>query len=164
MKKIIILSFIIGLLAYLTYFGIQKRFYRTISQETLVGVIKCARSTDKNYDFYLFYIPGPKGDPSNFRFVKLKGNEWFFEGEIVKWKGFLNLLGFKTAQRPVRIYDSAGTSYLLEAGPKKIMFGIKKILPVVDTSFISIVKQRFIPKTKFGIYATNTGYLLRRIR
>jgi len=173
-KRTIIILLAVLIAGYLVNLVLQKRYYQTISQETLIGIIRCAKSTDKNYDYYLFYLParpngrsgGPatKGEQPSFRFVKLKGDEWFFEGEIIKWKGLLNLLGFKTVQRPVRIYDSAGTSYLLEAGPQKIVFGIEKILPVIDTSFTSIVKQRFMPKIKIGIYATNSGYLVRRVR
>lgn len=163
MKKILAVLLIILVTGYFLYAGLQKHFYRTVLEETLVGTIRCSKSFDKNYDFYLFYFPATK-ETSDFIFVKLKGAVWFFEGEIIKWKKPLNIIGFKTRHRPIRIYDSAGTSYLLEAENNKLAFKIESLLPGVDTSFVSIVKQPFVPRIKFGIYATNTGYLVRRIR
>lgn len=160
-KKILITLLVLSLAAYLIYIGLQKKFYKTISQETLVGTIKCAIARDGIHDFYLFYFPS---EEDAFRFIKLNGKYWEFEGEIIKWKRPLNFLGLKTSHRPIRIYDSEGASYLLETKSKKLIFKIKKMLPCIDTSFTSIVKQPFMPKIKFGIYATNTGYLIRRIR
>jgi len=164
MKKGLTILLIIALLIGLFYLGLQKRFYNTISQETLVGTIRCAKSPNKNYDFYLFYFPIIKGKPSDFKLIGLKGNNWAFEGEIIKWKRPLNIIGLKTIHRPIKIYDSYGTSYILETRPKKIIFKVEKVLPCVDTSFISVVKQAVMPKIRFGIYATNSGYLIRKIR
>ena len=164
MKKIIIILIILAIVICSLYAGLQRHFYKTISQETLVGIIRCAKSPDKNYDFYLFYFPVTKDKQPDFMFTKLKGRDWLFEGEIIKWKRPLNFLGFKTAQRPIRIYDSKGNSYFMETNPGKIAFKIGKFLPGIDTSFISIARQPFKPKIKFGIYATNTGYLVRKIR
>lgn len=164
MKKGLIILLTVSLAVYFIYIGLQKKFYTAISQETLVGIIKCAKSRDRIHDFYLFYFPAVKDGQADFSFIKLKGKYWAFEGEIIKWKRPLNILGFKTGHRQIRIYDSEGTSYPLEIKPKRFIFKLGKILPCVDTSFISIVKQPFAPKIKFGIYATNTGYLVRRIR
>ncbi|MBI4335760.1 MAG: hypothetical protein HY589_03810 [Candidatus Omnitrophica bacterium] len=169
-KRIIIISIAVVITVYFINLSLQKRFYQTISRETLIGTIRCAKSPDKNYDFYLFYFPATNGKRPDFIFMKLKGRDWLFEGEIIKWRRPLNFLGFKTAHRPIRIYDSAGNFCYLDVGANNysplhtLAFKIGKALPVVDASFISIVKQSFVPKTKFGIYATNTGYLTRRIR
>lgn len=164
MKKIFAVLALIIIIIILAYSQFQKIYYSSISKETLIGTVRCAKSPDKNYDFYLFYFPAIKGKQSDFIFIKLKGRDWFFEGEIIKWKKSLNFLGFKTAQRPIRIYDSEGNSCFTQTNPGKIAFMIERFLPGIDTSFISIVRQPFKPKVKFGIYATNTGYLVRRIR
>ena len=164
MKKIIVILIIISLAAFFLYLGLQQKFYKTISQETLIGIIRCAKSPDKDYDFYLFYRPVINGEPSDFRIIKLKGNDWVFEGEIIKWKKPLNLIGCKTIHRPIRISDLEGTSFYLETQTAKIIFRAGKYLPCVDTSFISAVRQPYIPKTRFGIYITNSGYLIRKIR
>jgi hypothetical protein len=146
----------------------QKIYHSSITNETLIGTVRCAESTDKNYDFYLFYFPaatkGTKWGQADFVFAKLKGRDWLFEGEIIKWKRPLNFLGFRTAQRPIRIYDSEGNSCLIESKSGEVVFKIAKSLPGIDTSFISILRQPFKPKVKFGIYATNTGYLVRRLK
>lgn len=164
MKKIIVIVLIIGVLGYLSYAGIKQHFYNTVLKEGLIGTIKCGKSMDKNYDFYLFWLPGGHKQRSDFVFVKLKGRDWFFEGEIIKWKAPLNVAGLKTAQRPIKIYDNSGDSCSLETRYKSMAFNIVKRLPGVDTTFISIVKQRFVHKTEFGVYITNSGYLLRRSR
>ncbi len=164
MKKAIIILIIAFLAAFFLYLGIRQRLYNAISQENLVGIVRCVKSPDKNYDFYLFYFPIINGKPSNFRFIKLKGSDWVFEGEIIKWKKPLNIIGCKTIQRPIRISDLNGTFFYLETQPRKIIFKAGKLLPCVDTSFISAVRQPFIPKTRFGIYITNSGYLIRKIR
>lgn len=164
MKKIIIPSILVLIGLCLIYLGLQKQFYKTISQETLVGIIRCARSLDKNYDFYLFYFPSAKNTKQGFLFFKLRGKEWTFEGEIIKWKRPLNLFGLKTVQRPLRIFDSEGTVYPLEIKSSKFIFGGIKFLPLKDTSFISGIRQVYYPKIKFGIFATNSGYLVRRIK
>ncbi|MDD5449134.1 MAG: hypothetical protein PHO42_00855 [Candidatus Omnitrophica bacterium] len=164
MRRILI-GLIIGVVVvYLAYNGLRARFYRTISQETLVGTVQCAPARDRTHDFYLFYFPGKNADRSDFIFLKLNGDYWAFEGEIIKWKRPVNFAGLRTCHRPVRIYDSKGTSQPLETGPGRFAFRTEKLLPFIDTSFISIVKQPFKPRLKFGIYATNTGYLVRRIR
>ena len=162
MKRIIIIIILALGLLYLVRSNLQARFYGTISQETLVGTIRCSPSPDNRYDFYLFYFPNIK-DP-DFIFLKCKGRDWAFEGEIIKWKNPLNYIGIKTAQKPLSIYDSAGNSYNFPRVGQNLMLKIAADLPVVDTSFISAVRQEFIPKIKFGIYITNSGYLVRKIR
>lgn len=164
MKKILVILILISLAAFFLYLGLRQRLYNVISQENLVGIVRCVKSPDRNYDFYLFYFPIITGKASNFRFIKLKGKDWVFEGEIIKWKRPLNIIGYKTIQRPIRICDLKGTSFYLETQPRKIIFKAGKLLPCVDTSFISAVRQPFIPKIRFGIYATNSGYLIRKIR
>ncbi|MCX5716523.1 MAG: hypothetical protein NTV07_06735 [Candidatus Omnitrophica bacterium] len=128
----------------------------------MVGTIRCAPSPDSRYNFYLFYFPNIKNP--DFIFIKCKGKNWVFEGEILKWKKPLNLVGIKTSHKPLSIYDSAGNSYNFPRAGQAIMLKIAEDLPVVDTSFTSAVKQGFIPKVKFGIYITNSGYLVRKIR
>lgn len=164
MRKIVISLLLVSLVLYFMYIGLQRKFYKTILKETLVGTVRCANARDGVHDFYLFYFPAASNNQSDFCFVKLNGQYWAFEGEIIKWKRPLNVLGFKTGHRPIRIYDSEGTSYPLETQSKKLIFRVERTLPLIDTSFISIIKQPFKPKIKFGIYATNTGYLIRRIR
>ncbi len=164
MKKIFTILSIFILIIIFLYSQFQKTYYSSISKETLVGTVRCAYSRDRNYDFYLFYFLVTEGKQSDFMFAKFKGRDWLFEGEIIKWKRPLNFLGFKTAHRPIKIYDSKGNSYFMKTNPGKIAFKVGKFLPGIDTSFISIVRQPFKPKVKFGIYATNTGYLVRKIR
>ncbi|MCM8781629.1 MAG: hypothetical protein NC828_01025 [Candidatus Omnitrophica bacterium] len=164
MKKILGIIILIFVAICLVNIVIQKRFYKTISQETLVATIKCAKSKDKDYDFYLFYFSPKRNKLSNVKLIKMKGDDWAFEGEIIKWKKPLNLMGLKTIQRPIRIYDSHENCYLLEKKLKKVAFQIGKLLPLVDASFTSIIKQRFKPKVEFGIFVTNSGYLVRKIR
>lgn len=167
MKKIIILLVVIVAAIFLVRSAFQGLFYRTVTKEGLVAVVKCVKSYEKKYDFYLLYFPAPKDGRQSyttFKFFKLKGVDWMFEGEIIKWKRSLNSVGILTAQRPLRIYDSSDNSYPLESRFQKIAFRIGKLLPFVDTSFISAVRQPYIPHVKLGIYATNSGYLIRRIK
>lgn len=164
MKRLFTVLITIIVVIILLHSGFQKIYYASVGRETLTGTVRCVKSADKNYDFYLFYVPAPNGKQSDFKFVKLKGREWLFEGEIIKWRRPLNFLGFRTAQRPVRIYDSEGNSCFIKTKPGEVVFKVAKFLPGIDTSFISIVRQPFKPKVKFGIYATNTGYLVRKIR
>ena len=148
----------------LIYAGLQNLYYKIISQETLIGTIKCAKSTDNDYDLYLLYLPGINQPKYNSKLIELKGNEWGFEGEIIKWDRPLNLIGLKTIHRPISIFDSTGNRFSLESEFEKFLFKIYKSAPGVDTSFISIVKQTFTPKIKFGVFLTNSGYLVRKIR
>jgi hypothetical protein len=141
---------------------LRERFYNTISQENLVGTVRCAPSPDSRYDFYLFYFPNQKN--ADFVFLKCRGADWAFEGEIIKWKKPLNFIGIKTGQKPLRIYDSYGNSYYFPHADRGLMRKIANMIPAVDTSFISAIRQEYISKVKFGIYITNSGYLVRRIR
>lgn len=161
MKRIFIIIIIMIGAIYLFRGLLQNRFYRTISQENLVGTIRCARSPDARYDFYLFYLPNPGN--TDFVFLKCKGRDWVFEGEVTKWKRKLNFLGIKTAQTPLRIYDRSGNEYNFPRTGRAAL-KIAAALPFTDTNFISAIRQEFIPKARFGIYITNSGYLIRKIR
>ena len=164
LKRAIIFLVLISLVAYFVFINIQNFFYKTVLQENLVGVIVCLKPLNKHYDFSLYYIPFINGKRSGFSLFEMKGKEWMFEGEIIKWKKPLSYLGFKTINRPVGISDLRGTCYLLETQGNKLLFRLERILPIVDTDFISAVKQQYIPKVKFGIYSTNSGYLIRKIK
>jgi len=164
MKKFIIILIVAVAAIYLVHSQLKGIFYRAISQETLVGVIRCSTPTEKKYDFYLFYFPVKDGQLSDFRLLKLKGREWIFEGEIIKWKKPLNFLGLHTLQRPAKIYDGQGNCLSLEEKYGKSAFALKRLLPLIDTAYRSLVKQYCSTKIKFGIFATNTGYLVRKIK
>jgi hypothetical protein len=164
MKKILIILIVIVITGFFIYNSLRGRFYSTISHEDLVGVIRCAKPTDKNYSFYLFYFPVTDKRPKDFVFLKMNGKEWIFEGEIIKWKRPLNFLGLTTSHRPIKIYDLHGNYCPLGKTYKKILFGLERLFPVVDTNFISLVKQTCSTRHKFGIFVTNSGYLVRKIK
>jgi len=52
----------------------------------------------------------------------------------------------------------------LEEKYGKSAFALKRLLPLIDTAYRSLVKQYCSTKIKFGIFATNTGYLVRKIK
>jgi len=164
MKKFIILLLAATVAAYLLYLSLEKRFYAALLSERPVATVRCAKAPNPQYDFSLFYFPAHPKARELFIVLECKGTDWTFEGEIVKWKRPLNVIGFQTINRPMRIYSSGGTSQSLKEGAHPLLFKAARALPVVDTSFISAVRQPFVPKVKFGIYATDTGYLLRKIK
>jgi len=163
-KKILFLALALIIAALFIGLSLEKRYYNTVTREELIGVVRCVPAPRQSRSFTLFYIPVNGATRSDFKMLAVTGDEWLFEGEIIKWKKGLTFLGITTAQRSIRIGDLNGNTYSLEEKKEGFWFQLGRYLPLVDTSFRSLVKGPCQPKEKFGIYATNTGYLIRKIR
>ncbi len=162
----------VGLAALGVFLGLRS--YRVFTQEELVAVVRCEASVDGIHPFVLELTPvvhGEAGSPQRF---SMHGEQWTVEGDILKWEPWLNWFGVRGCHKLTRlssryleaarekgmarsVYElNGGTSplwrWLYRWGPK---------FPWVEAVYGSAAYVFAQPGSRWGVYATLSGYLIR---
>jgi hypothetical protein len=149
----------------------ELRSYRHLDREELIAVIRCERPFEKEADFTLIYTPAGSAHQAA-RSFQMKGEEWVFGGEILRWRRWLQMLGAKTLYRPLWIEGVSEqrkerlSFHLLQEGHGFLWFCLQKAvgsLPVVETSHGSSVSSRAEYGVQFHLYTTPTGFSIKKI-
>ncbi|MBM3252966.1 MAG: hypothetical protein FJZ16_01775 [Candidatus Omnitrophica bacterium] len=153
--------------------GISCKTFIKFNKEELVARIYCERPKNREYDFNLNYTPIVKGKEQPSIIFPIRGKEWMLQGDIIKWKPFLNLLGLHTYYRITRIcgrYPSfknkvqlSDTIYSLQN--ETIVSGfLRKIvrkLPFVDAVYGNAVYTTCEFDRVLEIYVSTSGFIIR---
>lgn len=153
------------------------RAYQAFNKEALVGAVVCERVSRYSQEYWLTYTPLQKRDrPTSTTFV-IKGEQWTFGGDMLKWSPYLNIFGLHTLHKPTRI---AGR-YLTEADEKERPRTVYDINGGTDRRWLFLYRYgRFIPfveavygnsayvfcedNAKFNIYVTTSGYIIKKAK
>lgn len=175
MKKIT--DFLIVLCLFLVilvgiFFKLYLNSYKVFNEVQLVATVECKKIEKKLPALEIeLYLDKTHAKKEVFPF---KADEWVIEGRIIKWKGFLSLLGLKSYYHLERIsgryFDiekektMPRIAYSLMEKPDKLWFFVykyQKLFPIIDAVYGSSAFVPFAPGKRFQIFITNTGFMLR---
>ena len=161
----------------LAVFGILLglRSYRVFTQEQLVAVVQCE--------------PAPRGSPQHFllRIVPyddalarpvqqfpMYGDQWSIGGDILKWHPWLNLLGVKTCHKLTRLSSRYLDPAAERGGPRSVyelnggvgpfwraLYWLGSWIPFVEAVYGNAAYVMARPGTRWGVYVTLSGYLVK---
>jgi hypothetical protein len=118
----------------------------------------------------------PEEDHEIHRF-EVSGDQWMLEGDILKWKKWMNFLGFHTRYRLTRLRGRYIRSSDERTKPAEI-YSLVEIedhpiwgflyrhgasLPFVSTAYGNAVFQSSQQPSTFLVYVTTSGFMTRRI-
>ena len=145
------------------------RTYQVFTRETLIARVHCTALTEPRR-FLLRYQP-VHGAPQEYA---LRGDQWAIDGEVLKWHPRLMLLGVQTLQKPTRISgrytdvrDQTAhrpTAHELNGGVDwtwRMLHVLGRYWPGVEAVYGSSAYVPVDPSTRYGVYATPTGYLIK---
>ncbi len=159
------------------------RVYEVFTRETLVARVWCER-TDRPDRFHLWYEP--IGTPTwwltvdrwqdqQWRRYTLVGDQWAIEGEFVKWRSPLTLLGFQPLHKPTRLsgrYSDVRqqtahqpTAHALNGGVDwlwRFLYIAARHWPGAEAIYGSGAYVAVEPGVEYGVYVTTSGYLIKR--
>jgi len=119
---------------------------------------------------------GPKEKPE-IRQFEVSGDQWMLEGDILKWKNWINFLGFHTRYRLTRLRGRYIRTSDELANPTEI-YSLVEIedhpvwgylyrhgasLPFVSTVYGNAVFQNTDEASTFLVYTTTSGFITRKI-
>ncbi|MDP2940071.1 MAG: hypothetical protein Q8O13_08345 [Candidatus Omnitrophota bacterium] len=170
-RNLILIIFILGIFLLVFWVIASFRIYQSFNKEELFATVSCQRSKEPSFDYIIFYKPINLKEPIAFG---IKGNQWRIEGVVIKWKGFVNILGIHTWHKPVRLSGRYSdkllaksfsfTEYALNGGEDnfwKFVFGLDKFLPFIEAIYGS---GTFIPcreNSVYKVYVTTSGYMIK---
>ena len=116
-------------------------------------------------------------DNHEIRQFEVSGDQWMLEGDILKWKEWINFLGFHTRYRLTRLRGRYILTSDEQTKPREV-YSLVEIedhplwgylyrhgasLPFVSTVYGNAVFQSSDESSTFLVYTTTSGFLTRRI-
>lgn len=159
-------------------FAILSQFYayQALTATELVGELECLRELGPRR-FDILYTPiedGVKGAPIR---VELTGDQWLVGADLLRWKPFMNYLGFQTSFKITRLegrYLTATdqrirpiTAYDLNGGTDAVWLALyrgRSVWPygqLVDAVYGSAAYQLLREGSGFQILVGNSGLIAR---
>jgi len=170
---ILVLTSAFGMLLFAGFFF---QAYRAFTLEEPVAEVVIERGEKPDLS-RITIIQDEQGRAPRIRQFDVAGDQWVLEGDIVKWRNWLNFLGLHTRYRltrltgryirtsdeiakPRTIYplvqheDSAFWRFLYRYGPK---------MPTVSTVYGNAVFQSADENAAFRVYVGTSGFVVRRV-
>jgi hypothetical protein len=156
------------------FLGFFLRAYHVFNMEEPVAEI-LTLSLDQAPDSGMTLVHFFCAHSQKTRYLLIKGDQWMIEGDIIKWKNWLNFLGLHTRYRLTRLqgrYSSVEAEvhqphtiqslseregdplwrYLYQYGPR---------LPFVSTVYGNAVFQNCENNKRYFIYVGTSGFIVR---
>ena len=156
--------------------GLFFQTYYSFTREEPVAKVTITPIPQEQKNLITLELYKPKKNHEILQF-EVSGDQWMLEGDILKWKNYINFLGFHTRYRltrlrgryirtsdeltkPTEIYslvdreDHPIWGYLYRHGDS---------LPFVSTVYGNAVFQNSKEPSAFLVYTTTSGFLTRRI-
>lgn len=149
--------------------------YQTFTYKELIAIIRCVKSEDKSYNFSLYYTPVKYNKSGATSVYLIRGDQWSFGGDILKWHPGLNILGLKPCHRPTRICGrfvrakdanaALPTEYDINNGTDWLWIFLHKYnqyFPFVEAVYGNSVYTFADLKYYYEIYVTASGYMIKK--
>lgn len=163
-----------ALLAALVTAGlILRHAFGALTGETLVATVTTQPITAG--EFVLTYQPAQQALGQG-QTVRLRGDQWEISGGMVKWHPWLTALGFPSYHAPLRISGRFSTVQQQRAQPPAVhalrpdldwfweaLYRAAPYLPFVEAVYGSSAFVPLEPKAIQEVYATPSGYLIKRV-
>ena len=154
------------------------RSYHVFTQEELVAVVRCEPAPPGSAaGFLLWWTPVSQGNAGSAEKFLMRGDQWMIGGDFLKWHPWLNLLGVGNCHKLTRlnsrylkakaeatqsrsVYDLNGGTDLVWSG----LYRVSRWLPFVEATYGNAAYIAAEPGTRWGVYATLSGYLIKPLR
>ncbi|MBI2093139.1 MAG: hypothetical protein HYT88_00225 [Candidatus Omnitrophica bacterium] len=169
LKRILVATVLAAASVFLGVTAFLLTAFHAFTNETLVAQVTTRRISPE--EFELSYTPAPA---SATRLMRLRGDQWSIGGGIVKWHPWLTILGLHSYHKPLRISGRFSDIAREIAQPPSVyalvpevdrfweaLYWMDPYLPFVDAVYGSAVYAYAEPRI-VEVYATPTGYLIRR--
>lgn len=172
-KLLIILALTASLLALLFYSALI-RSYHAFTEKQLVAIVYCQPVQDTNYNFELNIITILDKTPQDTSEFLLCGDQWALEGNILKWKDWMNFLGLKTMYKLVRVRGRYLDTKKEATEPSSVyaltdeersqwwqwLYKYGHKLPFVTSAYGNTVFTYPIHKREFKVFVTTSGFMV----
>lgn len=172
LKFVGILLISIGFVFFFAYASLKS--YSFLVNEDLIAKVRCYRTKGQLYDMALKYTPVVNGITKEEEVYLLKGEQWMIDGDILKWRPVLNILGFKTGYKVTRISGrfltvsqsqyGFQTSYTIGGGSDRLWLFLhkyQKCLPFVEAVYGNGAYTFADDNKTFGVYVTTSGFIIK---
>ena len=143
-----------------------------------MAVVRCeAAPKNSSYRFFLevsTVLQGIPGEPKKFPLV---GDQWAIGGEILKWDPWVNLFGIKNCHRLTRIQSrylkaeaemqQPRAAYDINGGVNRwwlFLYRWGRWIPLVEAVYGNAAYTLAQPGSRFGVYVTLSGYLVKPLK
>ena len=151
------------------------RSYHVLTREELVAVVRCEAAPKGVSATYLLLVApvtnGVSGTPMAF---SMTGDQWTLGGDILKWHPWVNLFGVRTCHKLTRLSSrylklemekkAPRSAYELNGGSDLFwgcLYRWGRRIPFVEAVYGSASYCMAEPGTRWGVYVTLSGYLLK---
>lgn len=175
LRNLIMISMWVAVFGMVLFIGFFFRAYQAFTFEKPVAEIitQPAGEPDTNLVTFVQFLPD---DSQATHQLLIKGDQWMLEGDILKWKNWLNFLGLHTRYRLTRLRGryiqtedekhKEQTIYPLvedENHPLwRYLYKYGHRLPFVSTVYGNAVFQSAGKDNHFLIYVSTSGFVVRK--
>ena len=156
--------------------GFFFQAYHAFTREEPVAQVTITPLLQEQKTLITFEVFGHDHDDAVQQY-RVSGDQWVLEGDILKWKDWVNFLGLHARYRLTRLWGR----YILTSDAKLKPSSIYSLVemedhpvwdflyrhgssfPLVDTVYGSAVFQGSDEPSTFRVYVTTSGFLTRRI-
>lgn len=170
---ILLLTALFGMLLFAGFF---VRAYRAFTREEPVAEIVIKRP-DMGGLSSITIVQEDPGGGSTVREFDVAGDQWVLEGDILKWRNWLNFMGLHTRYRLTRLRSRYLRSSDEMAKPStvhalvkdedhplwKYLYKFGPRLPLVSTVYGSAVFQSSDEEAVFRVYVSTSGFVARKV-
>ncbi|MBI4003497.1 MAG: hypothetical protein HY353_00575 [Candidatus Omnitrophica bacterium] len=170
----LLLTTAVALLAALATAGLMlMRTFGALTGETLVATVTTQPIAAG--EFALTYQPAQQALGEG-QTIRLRGDQWEISGGMVKWHPWLTALGLPSYHAPLRISGRFSTVQQQRAQPPtvhalrpdldwfwEVLYRADSYLPFVEAVYGSSAFVPLEPKAVQEVYATPSGYLIKRV-
>lgn len=164
----------------LLFIGLFFRTYHRFTYEVPVAeiVTQPLGNDDSTSVTLVRYRPAGNGRD---RYFFVRGDQWMIEGDIIKWKSWLNLLGLHTRYRLTRLQgryldieaerSAPRTVFSLIDHPQdaderhpvwRFLYRSGQKLPLVDTVYGNAAYQNLNDPGRYRVFVGTSGFLVRK--
>lgn len=171
------LFWMFAFLALLAFLGLLAglRSYQVFTQEELVAIVEIeSPPRSSSYQFLLKMTPVAQGVAAYPQLFPMQGDQWAVAGEILKWHPWLNFVGVKNCHQLTRLnsrylkvadeLNAPKSAYDLNGGSGflwPILYRMQKYIPFVEAVYGNAVHTLAQPQSRWGVYVTLSGYLIK---
>ncbi len=156
--------------------GFFFQAYYAFNKEEPVAKVTITPFPKEQKNLVTLELFGPK-DNNEIREFEVSGDQWMLEGDILKWKKWINFMGFHTRYRLTRLRGRYILTSDEKTKPTEIyplveqedhpiwgyLFKHGASLPFVSAVYGNAVFQSTEDPSTFLVYTTTSGFITRRI-
>lgn len=158
------------------WFSMSLQSYRAFNKKELTAIVVCDVIAEGEKGFKLTFVEISDGKKSEPREFLIMGDQWAIESHILKWDGWVNMLGIHTFYKLIRIsgryvdiedeLSRERSAYEVDKSNRwlwRVLYQKGQKIPFVDSVYGSSTFTYPIENIVFGVYVTTSGLMIQEI-